>query len=287
MTAGASAPAVLHALFCTLVHMITSTSNNRIKEARKLQRRRERYEQGQMLIEGVRLVRDAWQTGATLHPVFYAPEAVTVESATAALVNELAAARVEVVPCSESVFATLSETVTPQGIAAVVALPQLPLPTPRTLTLLLDQVRDPGNAGTLLRSAGAAGVDVVLFGPETVDPFNEKVLRAGMGAHFRTPIRMAEKWDDLAAWMDGDQPLYLAEATGEVSYDLVDWTLPATLVVGGEANGASVWVRERAIAISIPMERATESLNAAVAGSVILFEAARQRRLLRKQPGTV
>lgn len=260
--------------------MITSTSNNRIKEARKLQRRRERYEQGQMLIEGARLVRDAWQTGARLYHVFYAPESVGAERATMALVDELAAARVETVACSDSVFATLSETVTPQGIAAVVALPQLPLPAPRTLTLLLDQVRDPGNAGTLLRSAAAAGVELVLFGPETVDPFNEKVLRAGMGAHFRTPIRMAEKWDDLLTWLDVNAPLYVAEAAGELSYERVDWTLPATLVVGGEANGASAWVLERAVAISIPMERATESLNAAVAGSVILFEAARQRRLM-------
>ncbi len=109
-------------------------------------------------------------------------------------------------PCSVSVFATLSETVTPQGIAAVVALPHLPEPMSRTLTLLLDQVRDPGNAGTLLRSAAAAGVELVLFGPETVDPYNEKVMRSGMGAHFRTPIRVAEKWDEVLSWVDVAPP---------------------------------------------------------------------------------
>jgi TrmH family RNA methyltransferase len=173
----------------------------------------------------------------------------------------------------------LSETVTPQGIAATVAMPQLSVPAPRTLTLLLDQVRDPGNAGTLLRSAGAAGVDLVLFGPETVDPFNEKVMRAGMGAHFRTPLRVFEQWDDAAHWVDHDHSLYVAEAAGDVDYDAVDWSQAATLVVGGEANGSSEWVRQRAVAIRIPMQRATESLNAAVAASVILFEAARQRRL--------
>jgi TrmH family RNA methyltransferase len=262
--------------------MITSPSNNRVKEARKLQRRRERYVQRQLLIEGVRLVRDAWQAGATLHHVFYAPEWLAEQSATAELVKQLERAHIELVPCSASVFATLSETVTPQGIAAVVALPQLPLPEARTMTLLLDQVRDPGNAGTLLRSAGAVGVDLVVFGPETVDPFNEKVMRAGMGAHFRTPIRMAEQWHEVLAWVDVEQPLYLAEAAGETSYDAVDWSVAATLVVGGEANGASAWVRQRAIAINIPMQRATESLNAAVAGSVILFEVARQRRLSRQ-----
>ena len=257
--------------------MITSISNNRIKDARKLQRRRERYAQGQVLIEGVRLVRDAWLAGATLLHVFYAPEIVVGQSAMAELVAQLAAGRVELLPCSEAVFATLSETVTPQGIAAVVQLPNLPVPPNRTLTLLLDGVRDPGNAGTLLRSAAAAGVELVIFGPETVDAFNEKVMRAGMGAHFRTPLRTLERWDEAAEWLDS-APLYVAEAGGVLDYDAVDWSQAATLVVGGEASGASEWIAQSATAIRIPMERATESLNAAVAGSVILFEASRQRR---------
>ena len=267
--------------------MITSANNQRVKEARKLQRRRERYAQGAVLIEGLRLVRDAWQTGATFHHLFYAPELLPPHSAAMAaamgLVEQLGEAGVEALPCSAAVFATLSETVTPQGIAATVALPNLPVPTPRTLTLLLDHVRDPGNAGTLLRSAAAAGVDLTIFGPETVDPFNEKVMRAGMGAHFRTPIRTVDRWEALSEWVDDAAPIYVAEATGERDYDAVDWTLPATLVVGGEANGASAWVRDRAIPIAIPMERATESLNAAVAAAVILFEAARQRRVAQKR----
>jgi TrmH family RNA methyltransferase len=267
--------------------MITSASNNRIKEARKLQRRRERYAQGRLLIEGVRLVRDAWLSGAQLHEIFYAPEVVATQEPALALVEELSAAHLEVTPCTAGVFATLSETVTPQGIAATVALPQLAPPPVRTLTLLLDQVRDPGNAGTLLRSAAAAGVDLTLFGPETVDPFNEKVMRAGMGAHFRTPIRVLERWDEVATWIDERQPVYLAEAAGEVDYDAVEWAGPAVLVVGGEANGAGAWARQRAIPIAIPMLAATESLNAAVAGSVILFEAARQRRLAQKRAATL
>jgi TrmH family RNA methyltransferase len=258
--------------------MITSLSNQRIKEARKLQRRRERYAQRRVLVEGLRLVRDAWQSGATMHQLFCVPEFVAAQVESQALVQAIRGARVEILPCSAEVFATLSETVTPQGIAATVALPELPVPETRRLTLLLDQVRDPGNAGTLLRSAAAAGVDLTLFGPETVDPFNEKVMRAGMGAHFRMPLRVAERWEELATWVEVDQPLFVAEAAGETLYDEVDWTTPATLVVGGEASGASTWVRHRAIPIAIPMAHGTESLNAAVAASVILFEAARQWR---------
>jgi TrmH family RNA methyltransferase len=164
----------------------------------------------------------------------------------------------------------------------VVDLPKLPVASPRTLTLLLDQVRDPGNAGTLLRSAAAAGVELVLFGPETVDPFNEKVLRAGMGAHFHIPLRACEAWEEVQPWLEPAHPIYLAEAAGALDYDAVDWSMAATLVVGGEASGASARVRQQAVAISIPMHREVESLNAAVAGSVILFEAARQRRRQNK-----
>ena len=103
-------------------------------------------------------------------------------------------------------------------------------------------------------------------------------MRAGMGAHFRMPIRICESWDELASWLESSESLYVAEATGQLAYDEVDWTTAATLVVGGEASGASPFVRQQATPIRIPMERETESLNAAVAGSVILFEVARQRR---------
>jgi TrmH family RNA methyltransferase len=126
-------------------------------------------------------------------------------------------------------------------------------------------------------------VDLVLFGPETVDPYNEKVMRAGMGAHFRTPMQMGEAWAELATWLDEQLPLYVADAGAKLAYDEVDWLQPAILAVGGEANGASDWVLQRATPISIPMQGATESLNAGVAGSIILFEAARQRRQQAKR----
>jgi TrmH family RNA methyltransferase len=256
--------------------MITSAGNARIKEARKLQRRRGRYAAGQALLEGVRLVRDAWQAGAMVQTLFYMPDVLAENAGAAALVAELAATQVETLPCAAAAFAALTDTVTPQGVVAVVALPTLPTPAPRTLTLLLDQVRDPGNAGTLIRSAEAAGVDLALCGPETVDPFNDKVLRAGMGAHFRVPLRVCDAWEALTPWLDA--PLFVADAAGAVDYDAVDWRKPAILAVGGEANGPSEAIRARATAIRIPMLGRPESLNAGVAGSVILFEAARQRR---------
>lgn len=265
--------------------MITSAANPRIKEARKLQRRRHRHALGLLLIEGVRLVRDALQTGAVPRVAFVVPEIVESHPAAQALVADLQRRRVEVLACTPAVFATLTDTVTPQGIAAVTSLPQVPLPASPRFSLVLDGVRDPGNAGTLLRSAEAAGVDCVLFAPETVDPFNEKVVRAGMGAHFRLPLRVCATWDAVMGYLAPDQTIYVADAAAQRSYDEVDWTQPAALVVGGEAEGASPAAHAAAQPLAIPMTGGVESLNAAVAGAVILFEAARQQRVSKKIAG--
>lgn len=258
--------------------MISSLDNQQIKDARKLQRRRQRVRSGTLLIEGVRLVRDAIQSGATIEKLFYAPTLIADNATALALIAQSEAVGLTALACTEEIFHALTETVTPQGIAAVVALPALLLPTPLQFTLILDQVRDPGNAGTLVRSAEAAGVDAVLFGPETVDPFNDKVVRAGMGAHFRLPIRTCATWSAIHALLAPQQTLYVAQATATLAYTAVDWSAPCALVVGGEATGASVETATFAQALAIPMHRQVESLNAAIAGAVILFEAARQRR---------
>jgi len=257
--------------------MITSLGNSRIKEARSLQRKRRRYEACRILIEGVRLVRDAFAGGHTLEVVFFVPEQMEANPVGAGLLQDLQAAGVECLAMTEAVFASLAETLTPQGIAAVALMPRLPLPERPALTLVLDGVADPGNAGTLLRSAEAAGADLALFGPGTVDPFNDKTLRAGMGAHFRLPLRLCATWEAVLAALAPDQATYVAEAGAALAYDQVDWRRPAALIIGSEATGPSSAARQ-AVPVAIPMHGRTESLNAAMAGTVILFEAARQRR---------
>jgi len=258
--------------------MITSQQNPRIKAARKLSDRKERHASGHLLVEGVRLLADAWHSGSRPEVVFFAPELLDKNAGARDLVATLAAGGCECLACAPAVFATLVDTLTPQGIVAVLHLPALPLPPHPTLALVLDEVRDPGNAGTLLRSAAAAGVELVIFGPHTVDPFNDKVVRAGMGAHFRTPVRVCPTWRHVQETLGTRLPLYLAEAGQHLTYDAVDWRQPCGLIVGGEAAGAGGEARAIARPISIPMHAAVESLNAAVAGSIILFEAARQRR---------
>lgn len=257
--------------------MITSRENATIKAARRLRERKGRSKSNALLIEGARLVGDAWQAGIRPERVFVQPDALRAASPGHALLAAMRAAGVTVDDVSERVFAELGETVTPQGIAAVVPMPALPISPQPTLLLALDGVRDPGNAGTLLRSAEAVGADGVLFGPGSVDPWNGKVLRAAMGAHFRLPIRELASWDEAAAIAPAME-WYVAAGEAALAYDAVEWRAPALLVVGSEATGASAEVRRRATAIAIPMQGVTESLNAAMAGTVILFEAARQRR---------
>ena len=200
----------------------------------------------------------------------------------------------------------LSETETSQGILAVLNDSQLPIPDSPNFVLIPDSIRDPGNLGTLLRSADAAGVQAVLIPPETTDAFAPKVVRAGMGAHFRLPIYSMD-WDQIrefladgGRWMVDDerQPgmngdkrrsdglssminglqVYLAAMDGQPCWEM-DLRQPLALIVGGEAEGASADARNIAHEhIGIPMAGKTESLNAAVAGSVLMFEVMRQRR---------
>jgi TrmH family RNA methyltransferase len=145
-------------------------------------------------------------------------------------------------------------------------------------SVVADALRDPGNLGTLLRAAAASGADEVLLGPGTVDAYNPKVVRGAMGTHFRLPMATMT-WPAIASHLNG-LSIWLADVRGAVPYTKVDWTEPCALIVGGEAEGASPEAEELATGrISIPMQHGIESLNAAVAAAVILFEAQRQRML--------
>ncbi|MFZ1752275.1 MAG: RNA methyltransferase [Caldilineaceae bacterium] len=256
---------------------ITSSTNPRLKLARKLQRRRSREQAGLCLLEGLRLVADAFGAGVDFDAVFVTPRLVD-QSDVASLLADMEKRGIPLFSVNESLLADLSDTVTPQGIVAISHTPTLAVPANASLLLVLDGVGDPGNAGTLLRSGAASGVDLVLFGPRSVDPFSPKVLRAGMGAHFRVPVRVCATWEVVADYIGPGWRRYVADAGGKTPYDGVDWRLPSALIVGSEAHGPSDAANTDALAIGIPMQAATESLNAAVAGSVILFEAARQRR---------
>ncbi|MDE3090056.1 MAG: RNA methyltransferase, partial [Chloroflexota bacterium] len=175
--------------------MITSLSNPKVKLVRSLARRRARYAAQQFAIEGVRLIEEAVGAGIAPALVLYAAR-VDEEPRGHALLERLRAETPEVFAASDDVMQAASNTETPQGIVAVVPFIELALPAQPQFVLILDAVRDPGNAGTILRSARAAGVDAVFCAPGTADPYNDKVVRAAMGAHFRVPLRVAS-WEQV------------------------------------------------------------------------------------------
>ncbi|MDH7488855.1 MAG: RNA methyltransferase [Anaerolineae bacterium] len=257
---------------------ITSTANPRVKYARSLHRQNVRERERCFIAEGARLVADALQARAAIREAFFAEE-FAASPMGVRLLPLLQQATNACFVVSPAVMRAMADTVTPQGVLAVVEMPTWPPPKrPRRIGLILDEWRDPGNLGTALRTAEAAGADWVILTPGTVDPFSPKVVRAGMGAHFRLPVFPDRAWDEIRQVV-GRAPVYLADARADLPYDRVDWTRPSVLVIGGEARGAGEGVRTvEATPIAIPMMGCTESLNAAVAASVILMEALRQRR---------
>ncbi len=256
---------------------ITSTSNPKVKYVRSLYERPARYRERRFVVEGLRLVEEALRAGLQPALVFYTAEFAERPEGRA-LLERVQGRGWPAELVAPHVMERISETVTPQGILAVLPFPEPPAPAQLGLALIVDGVADPGNLGTLLRSAEAAGVDLVLLSEGTTDVFNPKVVRGGMGAHFRLPMRWGMSWEEIAGAVRG-LTVYLADVKGVRSYEAVDWTRPAALIVSNEAHGASPAARRLAHEIIyIPMRGQTESLNVGVAGSIILFEAARQRR---------
>jgi TrmH family RNA methyltransferase len=255
--------------------LISSPQNNRIKLVRALLAHgKQRTREKQVVLEGFRLVEDAFRQG--YNPVFV----LFRDGSENPLLAEFQAAGVECLPVEPPLFDALSETENTQGILAVFPLPENPLPDRADWLLALDQVRDPGNVGTILRTAAAAGVAGVISLPGTVDVFNPKTMRAGMGAHFRLPL-LRLSWDTFEARYGTGWAIWRAEAhtPDAVLYDQADWRSPTILMIGGETHGISENARKFAAhAVAIPMAPGTESLNASAAAAVLLFEIRRQRQ---------
>lgn len=257
--------------------IINSPANDKVKLVRALQRRRVRHKERQFIVEGVRVFEDAIEAGYVPAFVFLGPKWEENERV-AMLASRVLTMTAEVYPVGHSLMKTLSDTVAPQSILAVFSFVDLS-PLRQDWRLILDGIQDPGNFGTLLRSAEAAGIDQVILAPGTVDVYNPKVVRAGAGAHFRLPVADLG-WPEIAHLVKG-RPVRLAEMESVLTYYDVDWCRPVALIVSNEGSGPSDEARALATErIRIPMKGGTESLNAAVAGSVILFEAARQRDVL-------
>lgn len=242
---------------------------------RSLRQRKTREAEGLFLVEGIRAVEDL---AASALPIRLAAAASTLGDSLRgrALLDLLAAKRVAVREAAERELAELADTETPQGILAVAGIPRaglddLPAGADPAVILVLDAVQDPGNFGTLARTAEALGAIGLVALPGTVDPWNPKSVRSAMGSTFRLPVIPAD-WGGLAPWLSSRGFQTLAAAAGGEG---VPDPRPrrAALVLGNEGAGIGDDTRARADrVVGIPIRGRAESLNVAAAGAILLYE---------------
>lgn len=254
--------------------MITSRQNQKIKRIKQLTSQAKfRKKENAYVVEGVRLLEESLQADQIPEQVLYTPD---LDQRGNALVKIFQDQQVACELAAPDVLNAASDTENSQGIMAIFPIEPLPLPEQKDLVLIADEIRDPGNLGTLMRSGLAAGIDLILLSPGTVDLYSPKVIRAGMGAHFRLPV-LAASWEEILQITVG-LVLYLADMDQGKNCWETDLTGPVGIILGGEAHGPGEKARELSNhSIHIPMNTHSESLNAAAAGAVLLFEIRRQR----------
>lgn len=254
---------------------ISSRDNPLFKELLKLAgASRQRRKSGQVLLDGVHLLEACLAAGIQPLQVLVS-ETSALDAEVSGLLQRLSA--VPVTQLDDALFAALSELKTPSGIIALIAQPQPVIPVaPSRFALLLEDIQDPGNLGSMLRTAAAAGCDAVFLSQGCADAWSPKVLRAGMGGHFTLSIHVDADLpavaasfvgEVLATALDAEQSLYACDLRGAVAFAL-----------GNEGAGLSQELLAATTQhITIPMPGKTESLNVAAAAAVCLFEAVRQR----------
>ena len=230
------------------------------------------------MIEGPDLVAAALQSGVEFEALFVDLE--RVDGAMADLIGRAESVGVRTFALDSAVFERVADTKTPQGLLASVRLPisELDALDGAVTVLVLCDVQDPGNAGTIIRSSDASGASAVVFCGQSVDPFNPKTLRASAGSVFHVPIIVAD-FDALRSYCRRERMKLVASvARGGASPREVDLAGPCALMVGNEATGLSpVELGVADLVVTIPMVGSAESLNAGVAGSLLAFEAMYQR----------
>ena len=236
--------------------IITSEHNEAVSEVKKLLDKKYRKLLGKYVIEGERLVADAIRYGADVQRIFIRAGSEDKFSFADATVVE------------GRVFDKMTDTVCSQGVLAVVRIKTPPLAPPQGNALVLDGLQDPGNVGTLIRTAAACGFTDV-YAVNCADVYSPKTLRAAMSAHFCVNVYLSEDISAVLKLQGGN--LLAADMAGENVF-CVDVRGRTTLVVGNEGNGLSAESRRAAKLVSLPMRNGFESLNAAVAGSVIMYQ---------------
>jgi len=269
--------------------LITSPDNPRVSKLQRLHTARGRKKSGLFLMEGPLLLEALLDAHILPQEVYYQPELLRRTAKGQLLLDRLpqALADSQLTAVSEQVLTAISDVQTAQGVVSVLPLaafqPELVqarrAQAERPALLILDDLADPGNMGTILRTALAADVAMVMLTPDCVDCFNPKVIRAAAGAHLGLPIATDLAWTTIAERVMAHSPgkVLLAEASSPHMYFAENLSQPFTLIIGNEAHGPSSYAGALAThTITIPLANHVESLNAAMATGIILYEAVRQ-----------
>jgi TrmH family RNA methyltransferase len=261
--------------------IITSRDNALVKHARAV---RDGKIREQFFIEGVRLCEEAVKASLVVQDVICS-EKLARDERGARLLDTLRSVSRRIAFVNTSVFASLSDTKTPQGIVALCLRPEtgrsvLPQKSSEaSLVVIMHRVSNPANAGAILRAAEAAGASAAILTAGTTDIFSPKALRGAMGSSFRLPLWTGATYEEALLWCkEHGIGTICADLRARRAHTEIDWTQPSALIVGAEATGLTP---DESVAadqmIRIPMRGAVESLNVAVAAAIVLYEAARQR----------
>ena len=261
--------------------MITAAGNPKIKNLMNLMKKsKARKEQGLFVAEGLKMFLEAEED--RLVEVYVSNTFFASREKGGEIRKRLSACNTEIP--SDALFAKVSDTQTPQGILCVIRQYHYTreelLKGRNPLLLLIEDIQDPGNLGTMLRSAEGAGVDGVIMSKGTVDIYNPKTIRSTMGSVYRVPFLYTEEMGEMVDWLkEKGVAVYAAHLQGERAYDEENFRGSTAFLIGNEARGLREETAGAATRLmKIPMKGKVESLNAGVAASILLYEAARQRR---------
>ncbi|HHU62403.1 MAG TPA: RNA methyltransferase [Natronincola sp.] len=258
------------------VPVIESKTNELIKSTKRLQQKKFRDQLGLFFLEGIRIVEESLET-PLVQRIFFT-KVLHDDPRGKALLLKAKRQGIEIFECGEPVFRVLADTVNSQGVIAVVKKPTWST-IPRGVLLIADEIQDPGNMGTMLRTATGAGADGLIIAPGSVDPYNPKVVRSSMGAILHLP-HWSLNHDEIFGLLEKESfKIVVADLVDAVEYSTISYPSNLAVVIGNEARGVSpIFLEKSDLKVYIPLLGPVESLNASVAAGILLYEILRQRR---------
>lgn len=265
--------------------LISSVQNPRVKQLLNLRERRARDESGHFLVEGYRELLRATDAGWKMEALYICPE-LFLGSNEKTLIERISSSGASLITCSPAVFHKISYRDRPDGLLAMGPQKHLSLQTlepllnkPFPLFVVAEAIEKPGNLGTILRSADAVGADGVIVCDRCTDIFNPNVVRASVGTLFTLPVIEAEGKETLAWLKNHGVTILAATPSAQAEFTQVNMRVPLAIAVGTEQLGLSkLWMEQSSLQVRIPMLGVADSLNVAMATTLLLYEAQRQRR---------